>query len=115
MLDDHAYMTGTEQASPSVAYSFAGHRVVVFGVEYSHVRLPNRDDLYLTKFGLPFLPYLLPENWLLDRPWFFQNAVRLTGSSMIFRVRCKPIRNRQIDFVLKWNRMGQDIPGLFDA
>ncbi len=85
--------------------------VRVFGVAYTHIRCRNQDDLYLTEFGLPFLQHLLPENWFLDRSWFFQNAVRLTGTSSIFRVRTKPVLSRQIDFVLKWNRMGQEVPG----
>ena len=71
---DHASMTGMEQASPSTTSSLAGHRVAVFGVKYTHVQLLNRDDLYLTKFGLPFLEYLLPENWLTDRAWFFRSG-----------------------------------------
>ena len=40
-----------------------------------------------------------------------ENAVRLSGSSSIYRVRTKRVNNRSIDIVLKWNRMGQDIPG----
>ncbi len=100
-------MKGTEE---SVAPGRT-ETVRVFGVAYTHIRCRNLDDLYLTEFGLPFLQSLLPENWFLDRPWFRQNAVRLTGSSSIFRVRTKPVLDRQIDFVLKWNRMGQEIPG----
>ena len=86
-------------------------KVRVLGVEYAHIRLRNQEDLYLTKYGIPFLQNLMPENWFSDRPWFSRNAVRLAGSSTLFRVRTKPVMNRQIDLVLKWNRMGQDVPG----
>ena len=39
----------------------------------------------------------------------------LLGSSSVFRVRTKKVRDRAMDIVLKWNRMGQDIPGETEA
>jgi len=83
----------------------------ILGMEYAHVTLPNADDLYVTLYGLPFIEQLMPGNWWSDKDWFRENAVRLSGSSAIYRVRTKPVRSRAVDIVLKWNRMGQDIPG----
>lgn len=83
----------------------------ILGIEYAHIRLPNEDDLYVTLYGLPFIEQLMPRNWWSDKDWFRENAVRLSGSSSIYRIRTKRVNNRSIDIVLKWNRMGQDIPG----
>jgi hypothetical protein len=96
--------------------------VSIFNVEYRHLELPNGDEMYFTVFGLPFLEFLRPENFWLDREWFDQNAVKLfghdrrfVGTSRIYRVRTKPVGGRRIDLVLKWNRMGQDVPGAHDS
>jgi hypothetical protein len=86
----------------------------VFGVDYSHQTLPNGDELYLTCFGGPLHGFLQPEYYLSDRSWFLNHSTRLGGTSCVYKVTTKPIAGRQIDLVLKWNRMGQDIPGLFD-
>ena len=83
----------------------------VFETPYVYLSLGNEDDLYITVHGLPFIEQLMPGNWWLDKEWFRANATRLSGTSTIYRVRTKPINGRAIDIVLKWNRMGQDIPG----
>jgi len=83
----------------------------ILGIDYEHIKLTSEDDLYVTIYGLPFIEQLVPENWWSDKDWFSKNSVRLNGSSSIYRVRTKPIKDRSIDIVLKWNRMGQDIPG----
>jgi len=87
---------------------------VVFGVEYTHQTLPNGDELYLTGFGLPLQAFLQPQQFLCDQSWFLNHSKQLEGTSCIYKVTTKPVDGRQLDFVLKWNRMGQDIPGLFD-
>ena len=96
-------------------------RVSIFGVDYQHLRLPGGDDLYLTEYGEPFAEQLLPENHWSDRAWFEQHSTKLfghvlraSGSSTIYRVRTKAVNGRDKDIVLKWNRMGQDVPGFQD-
>ncbi len=83
----------------------------VFDTPYVHLTLDNKDDLYVTVHGLPFIEPLMPGNWWLDKEWFRANATRLSGTSTIYRIRTKPANGKSIDIVLKWNRMGQDIPG----
>ncbi len=83
----------------------------ILGIDYAHIKPASEDDLYVTIYGLPFIEQLMQENWWSDKDWFRKNSVRLSGSSSICRLRTKPIKNRSIDIVLKWNRMGQDIPG----
>ncbi|RMG01301.1 MAG: hypothetical protein D6726_09780, partial [Nitrospirae bacterium] len=82
----------------------------VLGVKYTHIKFSNDDDLYLTKDGLPIVETLNPQNFVLDREWFRANAVRLSGTSCLYRIRTKPVKGVQKDIVLKWNRMGQDVP-----
>jgi phosphoenolpyruvate carboxykinase (GTP) len=83
----------------------------VLGVDYTHLQLPNGADLYVTAYGHPFIDHLRPENLLSDKAWFQRNAVRLSGTSAIYHVRTKPVAGVSRDVVVKWNRMGQDVPG----
>jgi len=88
--------------------------ISVLGVDYLHIHLPDGDDLYLTEFGVPFAGNLLPECLWTDEEWRQKNSTALSGTSSVYRVRTKPAFGHQRDVVLKWNRMGQDIPGADD-
>ncbi|HOD81119.1 MAG: hypothetical protein BWX88_02526 [Planctomycetes bacterium ADurb.Bin126] len=83
----------------------------VMDVEYVHVAMDNGDDLYVTALGLPWLAQLLPGNYWTDAAWFAAHNQRLSGTSTLYRIQTKPVGGRPRDIVLKWNRMGQDIPG----
>ena len=87
----------------------------VFDVEYHHVSFQNGDDLYLTQYGLPFIMNLLPDSFLTDESWYRNHSEKLRGTSCIYKVKTKHMAGRSLDIVFKWNRMAQDIPGLFDA
>ncbi len=91
-------------------------RVRVLDVEYAHVQLPGGDDLYLTEFGLPLVEQLMPENYWTDKTWFRAHHQPLSGTSTLYRIATKPLAGRRgLDIVLKWNRMGQDVPGSTEA
>ena len=81
------------------------------GVEYVHVTTGDGDDLYLTEHGLPFAAQLMPDCFWADEAWSRSNRERLDGTSVVYRIRTKPAGGRSRDIVLKWNRMGQDVPG----
>ena len=87
----------------------------ILNVEYAHTRLHNNDDLFVTVYGLPFIENLKPENFYTDKQWFTDNSVRLSGTSCLYRVRTKKKKGKAKNIVLKWNRMGQDIPGAGDT
>jgi len=80
-------------------------RITVLGVDYLHLRLDDGSDLYVTEYGRPFARNLLPENHWADEQWFARHAVKLP------RISTKEVAGLSKDIVLKWNRMGQDIPG----
>lgn len=86
-------------------------KVRVLGITYTHFNLGNEGDLYIAEPGLPFTDCLFPENHWLDKEWFAQHSERLSGTSSIYRVTTKKINGREKDIVIKWNRMGQEIPG----
>ena len=86
----------------------------VFGVDYQHLILPGGDDLYITEHGLPFIENLLPENFWTDNNWFKGHSEKLRGTSTLYKVTTKEVNGKSKDIVIKWNRMGQDIPGSFD-
>ncbi|KPJ87376.1 MAG: hypothetical protein AMS17_08700 [Spirochaetes bacterium DG_61] len=83
----------------------------IFDVFYLYFKLDNEDDLYITKYGLPIFRNLFPYNFLTDDNWFKKNSIRLWGSSCTYKVKTKEIDGKQRDVVVKYNRMGQEIPG----
>ena len=85
--------------------------VRVLGVAYTHFHLGDEGDLFVTEYGLPLVDCLLPVNHWSDKEWFGQNSEPLSGTSSIFRVLTKPADGKQREIVIKWNRMGQEIPG----
>ena len=86
-------------------------RVTVLDLDYLHLRLDDGSDLYVTEYGRPFSVHLLPENHHADRDWFAAHNVKLPGTSALYKVTTKAVEGLSKDIVLKWNRMGQDIPG----
>lgn len=85
--------------------------VMVLDVKYLHLRMEDGSDLYITERGLPFTKCLMPENHWADDMWMKFHGARLPGTSAVHRVRTKTIDGRSKEIVIKWNRMGQDIPG----
>ena len=85
--------------------------VTVLDVDYLHLQMPDGTDLYLTEYALPFAKCLLPDNHWCDAAWRDGHRVRLLGSSDVFRMTTKEVDGKSKDIVIKWNRMGQDVPG----
>lgn len=85
--------------------------VTVLGVKYLHLRVADGSELYITEHGLPFAKCLMPENYWDDEAWMKAHSVRLPGTSASHRVVTKQVDGRSKEIVIKWNRMGQDIPG----
>lgn len=81
----------------------------LLGVEYVHVKTADGGDLYLTKFGTPFYENLKPESWF-EPAWFEQHRERLSGTSMVYRVRTKPVSGFSKELVVKWCRVGEEVP-----
>jgi len=86
-----------------------GQRVTILGVPYVHIRFPDQDDLYLTRFGEGCIGNLVPEQYTGKR--FAKNSRRLKGTSCIYHIPTEDPQGRHLDIVLKWNRMAQDVPG----
>jgi hypothetical protein len=85
-------------------------RVTAFGVEYGHLRLGDGGDLFLTAFGWPYLAQLLPAQWFAER-WYVKQGQRLPGSTgHSYHVRTRPADGRQVDLVVKFSRVAQDVP-----
>ena len=84
-------------------------RLNLLGVDYEHSVTRDGGDLYLTRFGQPFRDLLQPENWRAQ-DWFAPNRERLPGTSVIYRVPTREVNGRRLDLVVKWCRVGEDIP-----
>jgi len=85
--------------------------VNILDLSYRHLIFDSGDEIYLTDHGLAVWQNLLPENFWTDKDWFQANSERQRGSGDVYKIRTKPIGMRQLDIVLKWNRMGTDVPG----
>lgn len=83
--------------------------VDLLGVAYAHLKTSDGGDLYLTQFGQPFWEHLLPENWYA-KEWFEANRERLVGTSTVYRVPTRMVRGTEINLVVKWSRVGEDVP-----
>jgi len=87
----------------------AGECVSLLGVDYTRFNTVDGGEIYLTRFGLPFREQLSPENWH-EPKWFSERRVRLEGTSTIYRVPTRPVRDVSLDLVARFNRVGQEIP-----
>ncbi|MBC8869584.1 MAG: hypothetical protein H8E44_09210 [Planctomycetes bacterium] len=85
--------------------------ITVLGVKYLHLRMNDGTDLYVTEHGLPFTKCLMPENHWADDAWMRANSTRLPGTSAVYRMTTKEVGGKSKEIIVKWNRMGQDIPG----
>ena len=87
------------------------YRTKSFGVDYIHLPLtPDGGDLYLTPCGWPFVKLLLPENWFAHEH-YARNGRRLPGSTgTVYRVATRPVDGRSVDLVVKFSRVGQEVP-----
>ena len=90
-------------------------RTKILGIDYHHLNLPDEYDLYVTEYGLPFIRNLRPNNCWTDEDWFNSHSKKLKGTSTLYKITTKEINCKSKDIVVKWNRMGQDIPGSLDA
>jgi hypothetical protein len=84
-------------------------RRIIKGVEYYQAKTTEGGDLFVTSFGLRFAAHLQPDNWLDDQ-WFEAHRQRLRGTSAIYRSQTKRVEGRVLDLVVRFNRVGQDLP-----
>lgn len=106
----------TPGAPPRDLHYFKGRRLPadatpmrLLGVDYVHVHTTNGGDLYLTQHGLPYLQHLQLENWR-DDLWFEEKRERLKGTSVVYKTPTKKVNGRSIDLVVKYCRVGEDVP-----
>jgi len=92
---------------PQPAIAFTRH--LIQGVDYYRTQTAADGDLFLTRFGLPFANHLQPEQWLAS-PWFEKHRRRLRGTSTIYRTQTKAVDGRSLDLVVRFNRVGQELP-----
>jgi hypothetical protein len=79
------------------------------GIEYFHSEPLVGGDLFLTRFGLSFARHLEPENWF-EPEWFAAHRRRLRGTSTIYQVQTKAIEGRALTIIVRFNRVGEDLP-----
>jgi len=85
--------------------------VKILDIPYRHLIFNSGDEMYITEQGLDVWQFLMPDNFWTDKDWFQTNSERQRGSGNVYKIRTKPIETDQLDVILKWNRMGTDVPG----
>lgn len=80
----------------------------LLGVDYLRLKTGS-GELYLTRFGVPFQEQLDPENWYAP-DWFVARRTRLPGTSTIYRVPTKPVGGVSLNLVVRFSRVGQEVP-----
>jgi len=86
-----------------------GEAISLLGVDYIRLKTSDGGDLYLTWFGVPLREQVDPENWFAP-DWFAASRQRLLGTSVIYRVRTKPVRGSSLDLVVRFSRVGEEVP-----
>jgi hypothetical protein len=81
----------------------------ILGVVYLHRKTAEGGDLYLTPFGAAVHDLLEVEHWL-EPQWFQAHRERLEGTSTVYRVPTKRVAGRAMDLVVKYCRVGEDVP-----
>jgi len=97
------------QANAESTRKFMAPLVSMLGVDYWHFRTTDGGDLYTTQYGLPFAELLFPQNWF-EREWFDRNRERLVGTSTVYKVQTKKVGERSLNIVVKWCRVGEEVP-----
>ena len=92
-----------------------GATVHAFGVEYAHVRPPEGGDLFVTRFGWPWLDALMPSRWYADQ-WYANSGEKLAGATgQVYRVRPRPGPGPAPELLVKFSRVAQDVPIVAEA
>jgi hypothetical protein len=86
----------------------------ILDVNYRHLTFDDGDEMFITDQGLAVWQNLLPENFWKDKAWFLAHSEKQPGSGSIYKITTKPAAGEYLDIIMKWNRMGEDIPGQTD-
>ncbi len=81
----------------------------VLGVVYSAFKTSDGGDLYLTEYGIKYSEHLDPLNWY-EKNWFEDNRRRLDGTSTVYYIPTRTIKDQSIELVAKYSRVGEDVP-----
>ena len=81
----------------------------LLGVDFWKHCPASGGELYLTRYGRPFLAQLDPAQWYAP-DWFESHRQRLVGTSVIYRVETRPVHGRALDLVVRFNRVGERVP-----
>ncbi len=100
-----------DAADPAAAAELGrADRKTLLNVEYDHYKLADGADLYVTRFGRPFLRHLVPARWY-EKDWFRKSREKLCGTSRVYKVRTKPdAAGESKALVVKWCRVGETVP-----
>lgn len=105
--EDEAAARALLSAAP--AATLPGEPLNLLGVQYRHLTTAEGGELYLTEYGWPFWEHLRPENWHV-KEWFEEKRTRLVGTGTVYHVPTREIRGAALQLVVKWSRVGEEVP-----
>ena len=103
-------MSASDAMDAAAAELGRADRKTLLNVEYDHYKLQDGADLYVTRYGRPFLRHLVPARWY-EKDWFRKSREKLCGTSRVYKVRTKPdAAGESKALVVKWCRVGETVP-----
>ena len=84
--------------------------VRAFGVEYGHVRPPEGGDLFVTRYGWPYVRQLLPAAWYAGKRYARKGERLEASTGCVYRLPTSRAGRASFDLVVKFSRVAQDVP-----
>jgi len=85
-------------------------RVVrAFDVDYGYLRTPEGGDLFVTRFGWPWLPRLLPDAWYTNGRYATEGEKLPGATGHVYHLTTVLASGRRLGFVVKFSRVAQDV------
>lgn len=91
------------------------HVVRAFDVDYGYLRTPEPGELFVTRYGWPWLSHLLPAAWYTNRRYVTEGE-RLPGATgQVYHLTTTLTSGRRLGFVVKFSRVAQDVSIVVEA
>lgn len=84
-------------------------RSKIFGVDYICIDLLGRGQLYVTRYGWPWMEHLLPEQWYENQQYYRIGQRLSEGGGAVYRVPTFNNKGSRMDLVVKFSRFAQDV------
>jgi len=86
-----------------------GRPARVFGVDYNVYDDPYGGTLYVTKYGMPLLNRIKPNQWYFSKRYLKFGERTATGTGTVYRLNLEDHPRHPLNLVVKFSRFAQDV------